>query len=86
LIAISADPPADGALVATQMKLTYPILSDNSRNYIRQYNVLHPQEGIARPAMFVIDKAGRIIWSYVGADASDRPDMSSVLQRLQSVK
>lgn len=68
------------------MKLTYPILSDNSRNYIRMYNVLHPQEGIARPSMFIINKAGTIIWSYVGKDASDRPDMTAVIQRLQSVK
>ncbi len=50
------------------------------------YNVLHPQEGIARPSMFIINKEGTIIWSYVGKDASDRPDMTAVIQRLQSIK
>ena len=72
--------------MATELKLTFPIVSDNSRNFIRQYNVLHPQEGIARPSMFVIDKTGKIVWSYVGKDASDRPEIATVLQRLQSVK
>ena len=86
IIAISADAPVDGVKVATELKLTYPVVSDNSRNYIRQYDVLHPQEGIARPSMFIINKAGRIVWSYVGQDASDRPEMETVLQQLQSVK
>jgi peroxiredoxin len=86
MIAISADSPADGQKVASEMKLSYPILSDVYRNIIRQYGVLHPTEGIARPSMFLVNKQGRIVWSYVGQDASDRPSMDSVLQQLQTAK
>lgn len=86
MIAISADSPADGQKVAREMKLTYPILSDINKSLIRQYAVLHPDEGIARPSMFLINKQGRIVWSYVGQDASDRPAMAVVLQQLQAVK
>ena len=68
------------------MKLTYPILSDVPRNYIRQYGVMHPQEGIARPSMFIVNKEGKIVWKYVGFDASDRPSINVVLQQLQSIK
>lgn len=86
MIALSADPPADGQRVAAELKLTYPILSDVFKNYIRQYNVLHPTEGIARPSMFIVNKEGRIVWSYVGMDASDRPPMATVLQQLAATK
>jgi peroxiredoxin len=86
MIAISADPPADGQRVASEMKLTYPILSDIYKNFIKQYGVLHPQEGIARPSMFVVNKAGQITWRYVGQDASDRPPMNIVLQQIAAAK
>jgi len=86
MIAISADSPADGQKVASEMKLSYPILSDVYRNIIREYGVLHPTEGIARPSMFLVNKQGRIVWSYVGQDATDRPAIVTVLQQLQATK
>jgi peroxiredoxin len=86
MIALSADAPADGQKVATELNLTYPILSDVYKNYIRQYGVLHPTEGIARPSMFLVNKEGKIVWKYVGMEASDRPPMDTVLQQIASLK
>jgi peroxiredoxin len=86
MIAISADSPADGQKLASELNLTYPILSDVYKNYIRQYGVLHPTEGIARPSMFVVNKEGKITWKYVGMEASDRPPIDTVLQQLAAVK
>ena len=86
MIAVSADTPADGQKVATELNLSYPILSDVYKNFIRQYGVLHPTEGIARPSMFVVNKEGRITWNYVGSEASDRPPMDTVLQQLSAAK
>jgi peroxiredoxin len=86
MIAVSADPPAGGQKVAAELNLTFPILSDVYKNFIRQYGVLHPTEGIARPSMFVVNKEGKIVWRYVGADATDRPPIATVLQQLASVK
>ncbi len=86
MIALSADSPADGQKLAAEKKLTYPILSDVYKNFIRQYGVLHPTEGIARPSMFLVNKEGKIVWKYVGAEASDRPPIAAVLQQLAAVK
>ena len=86
MIAVSADAPANGQKVATELHLTYPILSDVYRNFIKQYGVLHPTEGIARPSMFVVNKEGKITLKYVGTEASDRPPMDTVLQQLSSAK
>ena len=83
---MSADTPADGQKVATELSLTYPILSDIYKNFIRQYGVLHPTEGIARPSMFIVNKEGKIVWSYVGAEANDRPPIDTVLQQLAAAK
>jgi len=86
MIAISADPPAGGQKVASELNLTFPILSDVYKNIIRQYGVLHPTEGIARPSMFVVNKEGKIAWKYVGSEASDRPPIDTVLQQVAAVK
>jgi len=83
---VSADTPADGQKVAAELSLTYPILSDIYKNFIRQYGVLHPTEGIARPSMFLVNKEGKIVWSYVGAEANDRPPIDTVFQQLAAAK
>jgi len=82
MIAVSADNPADGQKLASELNLTYPILSDVYKNFIRQYGVLHPTEGIARPSIFVVNKEGNITWKYVGTEANDRPRIDIVLQQL----
>ncbi len=86
MIAISADPIGEGRRAALEAKLTYPILSDATKMLITSWGVLHPQEGIARPSMFIVSKQGKIVWRYVGADANDRPALALVLKQLQSAK
>ena len=86
MIAVSADSPADGQKLATELNLSFPILSDVYKNFIKQYGVLHPTEGIARPSMFLVNKEGKIVWKYVGNDATDRPTIDAVLQQVAAVK
>lgn len=85
-MALSADIPAQARITASEFGLTYPILSDSSRSYIREYGVLHPQEGIARPSLFILDRNGVAQWSYVGANASDRPPIEEVLNQLRELQ
>ena len=68
------------------MKLAYPILSDTTRTAITTWGMLHPTEGIARPSMFLVNKEGKVIWKYIGMDASDRPAMATILKQLQGTK
>ena len=86
MIAVSADPITKGRQAALEMKLLYPILSDPNRALINSWGVLHPTEGIARPAMFLVNKTGKVVWRYVGMEASDRPPMALILKQLESVK
>ncbi len=68
------------------LSITYPILSDSARRFILEYGVLHPQENIARPSLFVIDREGAIRWQYVGTSAPDRPPIEIVLQQLRAIQ
>lgn len=86
MIAVSADPMAKGRTAALEMKLMYPIISDNSRVVINLWGVMHPSEGIARPSMFLVNKAGKVVWRYVGMEAADRPPMGEVFKQLAAAK
>jgi peroxiredoxin len=44
--------------------------------------VLHPKEGMSRPATFIIDKRGVIRYRHIGKDFSDRPPIKGLLQAL----
>ena len=53
---------------------------------MRAYDVLHPQEGISRPAVFVIDREGIIRWQFVGMSAGERAPIGTVMAQLQAVQ
>ena len=58
------------------------MISDVEHRVITLFDVLHPKEGIARPATFIIDKRGVIRYRYIGKDFSDRPPVKGLLQVL----
>jgi peroxiredoxin len=86
VVALSADIPTQATITASELRLTYPILSDSARTYIREYGVLHPQEGIARPSLFILNREGLLAWNYVGQAASDRPAIETVLEELRAIQ
>ena len=73
-------------MTASDLGITYPILSDSPRRFIRDYGVLHPQEGIARPSLFILNRDGALEWSYIGVNASDRPPIDTVLDELWALQ
>jgi peroxiredoxin len=62
---------------------SFPILADPDHVVATQYGVFDRLgDGVAAPSVFVIDAGGRIVWSYVGRNASDRPPVDAVLAQL----
>ncbi len=86
IVALSADTPEQARMTVSELGITYPILSDSSRTYIRAYDVLHPQEGIARPSVFVLDRDGVVRWQHIGTSAADRPAIGDVLEQLRALQ
>jgi peroxiredoxin len=73
----------DTARAQTMQRLVgaeYAILADSEHNVadaFHVYNLL--SDGVAAPAVFIIDRRGVIVWSYIGRDANDRPSVAQVL-------
>ena len=69
-----------------QQKLTFPLLSDFNKEVIRQYGVFNEDmiglKGIAKRAVFVIDKDGVVRHREVLEDARNEPDYGKVIAAL----
>lgn len=62
---------------------SFPILADPDHRVADRYGVFDRLgDGVAAPAVFVIDRAGQIVWSYIGQHASDRPSAAEILTHL----
>jgi peroxiredoxin len=61
----------------------YPMLADPEHQVAEAYGVFDLLgDGLAAPALFVIGSDGRILWSHIGQDSSDRPATADVLAQL----
>ena len=72
-----------------QQHFAFPLLSDFNKQVIREYGVFNEDmvglKGIARRAVFVIDKAGTIRHREVLDDARKEPDYEQVFAALQAI-
>jgi peroxiredoxin len=70
-------------------KLTFPLLSDFNKQVIRDYGVFNEDmiglKGIAKRAVFVIDKAGIVRHREVLEDARNEPEYDKVFAALASL-
>lgn len=62
IVAISVDEPGTSRTLCEQQGYTFPVLSDPKMEAIRRYDVAVEDEGIARPAEFLIDASGVVRW------------------------
>jgi len=101
LYAISVDNHADSKKLAGKIALDgkgslgFPLLSDWDSRVIDAYGLRDPAykgqglEGIPRPAVYIIDKKGRVAWVRVEKNYRERPtnaDISAALDALRKRK
>ena len=90
-MAISVDPPEESRNLVQRQGYTFPFLSDQNREVIRRYDLVHAAAGengrdIARPAEFLIDSSGTVRWVHltenywVRAKPEDVLDVSKLLK------
>ena len=72
---------------AEKNKLTFPLLSDFNKDVIRAYGVFNEDmiglKGIAKRAVFVLDREGVVRHREVLDDARNEPDYAKVFQALE---
>jgi peroxiredoxin len=73
-------------------EVTFPLLSDPGHRVIDAYGLRDPAyagqkvEGIPHPAVYVIDKAGRVAWALVESDYKRRPTNEEIRAALDALK
>ncbi len=82
IVAVSADNALEMNRTTRELGIRYLLISDPKKRIIQHFGVLHPREGIARPATIIIDKSGVVRYVHVGKYPSDRPSVQQVMQAL----
>jgi len=85
LVAITAD-PEDPPKLRQKTGATFTIVSDPDLAAIKAFDVLDAGNGIARPAIVIVDKTGRITFRYVGENAADTVAIAVVLSELDKLQ
>lgn len=87
LIAVSVDEQSFAWSMAQTTGAKFQILSDADKKTIISYGILNAAEhgGIAHPAIFILDKQGKIRYFHVGKDAQDRPPDETILQEVKKL-
>ena len=87
ILAVSMDDFRGAATMIANSGATFPVLyTTKSEKIPNDYEVydLH-NDGVAAPAVFIIDKNGNITYKYIGKDIADRPDTAIILTELQKL-
>jgi glutaredoxin-dependent peroxiredoxin len=72
-----------------QQKFTFPLLSDFNKQVIREYDVFNEDmiglKGIAKRAIFVLDKDGTVRYREVLEDARNEPNYQRIYDALAAI-
>ncbi len=97
LYAITIDPPAKSKDVVTRItqdgkgELTYPILSDPGHKIIDAFGLRNPAfdgqdfAGVPHPAVYVLDKDGKVAWMRIDEDYRQRPTNDEIRAALAAL-
>jgi peroxiredoxin len=90
IVVVSADAVDDNARVVERLGLEFPILSDSGRTAITAFGVVHEGGGlggtdIARPAAFLIEPDGTVVWRNLTSNWRVRLDPEDVIRAVQTV-
>jgi peroxiredoxin len=88
VLGISVDSPYANAQFAEHCGASFPILSDFNREVIRAYGILNPDyhglKDVAYRSAFVIDREGKVAYSWVSEDAAVMPPFEEIHAAVQT--
>ena len=83
IVALAVQSPSNARRMVQLTGAACPILADPDHIVADAYGVFNLlRDGVATPAVFIIDRSGAVVWSYIGQNANDRPDSQTVLKNL----
>ena len=90
VVAISVDTPDQSRQLAQQAGYTFPLLSDQRRETITRYDLVHKGGGvsgedISRPAEFLLDSSGTVRWRMLTPNYWKRATPQQVLDAARAL-
>jgi len=90
VIGLSIDSPYVNAKFAESTGAPFPIVSDFNREATRAYDVLRPDLGglkdVSERVVYVIDRDGRVAWSWQGEHPGVMPPLAAVLEVVDGIR
>ena len=90
VVSICVDAPAPNKAFAAKNNLQFSVLSDYSRNTIREYDIVHVGlsglEGYvsAKRSVFVLDREGKVVYAWVAESQGREPNYDEITSVLAS--
>jgi len=89
-VAISVDTPEESRDLSGKAGYTFPLLSDPNTATIARYHLLHKGAGIkghdiARPAEFLVDRAGVVRWRNLTGDFRVRARPEQIIEAARAL-
>ena len=89
ILAISSDQPEQGTEIAEAYGIEFGLLADPELQVIDAFGLRHENGGIAgdvaRPATFILDREGRIVWRDLTENWRVRPRADQLLEALKGI-
>jgi len=83
VLAIAVQSVAQAGVTQQLGHLAFPVLADDQHQASAAFGVYNRLgDGLAAPAVFVVDREGNIAWSYFGQSASDYPSPEAILEQI----
>ena len=83
ILPISVDSTASLKEFKNKLQMKTELLSDFKRDVSRSYGVLNEERFYSNRAYFLIDKEGRVRWSHVEANNSQRRENSEIMAAIK---
>lgn len=83
VVALAVVSPESVEGLQQSLGISYPVLADPDHRVSEEYGVYNLLgDGLAAPAVFVINSDGQVVWQYTGTSALDRESAETILSHL----
>jgi peroxiredoxin len=67
---------------AANVRPPFPVVLDEDLELVDRFDI---RDRLAKPATYILDKQGRVRFTYVGTDRADRPSVKAMLDQLDAL-
>ena len=85
-MALSVDGVSDAGNMVDLVGAEYPVLADAEAVVSREYGVYDLLgDGVAAPAVFILEPSGQVVSWHIGRDIADRPSADDIIAQLAQI-